>query len=127
MQFQLPGQLRGPECGPVMRQGIRLRKKLEPWFEQFSNNIVSELSIALRVDGSLGSFGPPGVENINNAAGRVECDLIIEDLDWKNLSDDEIYAIIRVRVIDAVIRTLAQFHIKPSRDELDAATREPGG
>ena len=83
---------------------------------------MQELSVILRIDGSLGSFGPSGIENIANKSGCVECDLVIEDLDWGALSDLEIYGIIRVRVIDAVCDVLQRFNVELPRGELEMAT-----
>ena len=64
MKFTLPGQLKGPECKVVMAVAIKLRKLLEPLFKEVNSKAVKELCIILRVNGSLGSFGISGLENI---------------------------------------------------------------
>ena len=79
MEFSLPGQLRGPECKRVMQQAIVLRKNLEPWFGSIESNDIQELCIVLRVDGSLGSFGVEGVENVLIDDGTLACDVVIAD------------------------------------------------
>jgi hypothetical protein len=53
MEFSLPGQLRGPECKPVMPAAIELRRLLEPWFRDLRTDRVAKLTVVLRVDGSL--------------------------------------------------------------------------
>jgi len=102
MIFSLPGQLRGPECKRVMQQAIVLRKKLEPWFASIDGGTVSELGIALRVDGSLGSFGPEGIESIVTEGGKIECDVVVANHGWADLSDEEIAVILRERVLEAI-------------------------
>ena len=102
MQFSLPGQLRGPECNPVMQQAIALRKRLEPWFETIDSGQFTELGIALRVDGSLGSFGAEGIENIAVGDSRIECDGVVADKGWSSLSDEEIASILQARVFNAI-------------------------
>ena len=110
MQFSLPGQLRGPECTRVMQQAIALRKQLESWFEALANDDFDELAIILRVDGSLGSFGPEGVENITIADGAIDCEVVIADQDWANLTEEEIALILKDRVLGAV-DSLSLIHI----------------
>ena len=108
MKFSLPGQLSGPECKRVIQQAIALRKKLEPWFATVDGGTVSELGIALRVDGSLGSFGPEGIENIATEDGKIECDVVVADHGWADLSDDEIAVILRGRVLEAISTCLTR-------------------
>ncbi len=85
-----------------MRQAIALRESLEPWFAVIDAGNIAELGIALRVDGTLGSFGPEGVENIVVKAGKIECDVIIADQGWAALGDEEIATILKHRVLEAV-------------------------
>ena len=102
MKFSLPGQLKGPECKRVIQQAIALRKRLEPWFESIDGGEVTELAIVLRVDGSLGSFGPEGVENIAVEGGSIECDVVVADQEWADRQDEKIASILRTRVLEAV-------------------------
>lgn len=121
MKFSLPGQLKGPECRRVVTQAVALRKRLEPWFAAIENCNVSELGIAIRVDGSLGSFGPEGVENITLRGGRVECDVVIADKGWADLDDNEISSILRERVIDGIVVCFERIEISIDQDSLSAA------
>ena len=91
-----------------MTQAIALHRKLEPWFADLSNRFIN-LSIVLRVDGSIDSFGRPGVESIHDDSGTIVCDLVIEDLGWDDLSDTGIYRILVDRVLDAVGMYLQPF------------------
>lgn len=102
MRFTLPGQLRGPECRSVMKQAITLRKKLEPWFALLNGGDIVELGVALRIDGSLGTFGPEGVENVVVDGGKIQCDVVVADQGWSDLSDEAIMTLLRHRVLDAV-------------------------
>lgn len=102
MKFSLPGQLKGPKCERVIQQAIALRKKLEPWFESIDGGEVTELAVVLRVDGSLGSFGPERVENIAVEGGTIECDIVVADQGWSDRHDEEIASILRARVLEAV-------------------------
>lgn len=102
MKFALPGQLKGPECKRVIEQAIAIRKKLEPWFASIDGTEMTELAIILRVDGSLGSFGPEVVANIAVEGGSIECDVVVADQMWANRQDEEIASIIRTRVLEAV-------------------------
>ena len=126
MKFELLGQFKGAECKLVMEHAIALRKRLEPWFRDFHTNSLRGLAIVLRVDGSLGSFGKPGVENIEINSGIVECDLVIEDMDWINRTNDEIKSTVRCHVIDAISRCF-EFSQNPlSRYELDTIQAHAG-
>ena len=102
MEFVLPGQLRGPECRRVVTQAVELRRMLEPWFQTLSNGRVARLTVVLRVDGSFGTFGPPGVENIDLDEGNLSCDLVVPDSHWDSLSDREIHVILRQQVVNAI-------------------------
>lgn len=118
MRFSLPGQLRGPECNRVGQHAIILRRKLEAWFENFDGGNVTELTIILRVDGSLGSFGPEGVENIAIEKGEIECDVVIADQGWADLQDDEIAIILKDRVLEAVDTCFATVGVSYDADAL---------
>lgn len=126
MHFELPGQLKGAECRRVMTQAIALRRKLEPWFADLSNPSIDKLSIVLRVDGSIGSFGRPGVENIHDDSGTIVCDLVIEDLGWEDLSDSDIYGILVDRVIDAAEMSLRHIDTAIPIAELQAVAEKRG-
>ena len=104
MVFELPGQLKGPECKNVMKQAIALRKKMQPWFNDLENCEYDQLAVVLRIDGTLGSFGPPDVENIKIDTRNLECDLVVEDMGWANLANDEIHELLKTRIIDAVAK-----------------------
>ena len=118
MLFSLPGQLRGPESKRVMQQAIALRKRLEPWFATVDGGAISELGVALRVDGSLGSFGPEGIENIVTKGGKIECDVVIANHGWADLTDEEIALILRARVLEAIGTCLTEASIPFEPDAL---------
>lgn len=121
MRFLLLGQLRGPECKRVMQQAIALRKKLEPRFVAINGGDIVELCVILRVDGSLGSFGPEGVENIAVEDGQIECDVVIADLGWAELDDGDIATILRQRILEAVKACFSTVEVPYDAVELAAA------
>jgi len=121
MRFSLPGQLSGPECKTVMAQAIALRRTLEPWFAGLDEGNIVELGIALRVDGSLGSFGPEGVENVTVKDRKLECDVTIADQDWAALGDEEIATILVSRVLEAVHTCFATVGVSYDADALAEA------
>ena len=101
MQFELPGQFRGPECRALMPVCKRLKEELVPAFSALGKEKIKEVSHILRVGGSLGSFGEDGIENLKVRRKEAECDVVIAPRDWAAISEDEIYAILRPRVIAA--------------------------
>ena len=121
MEIELPGQLRGPECRVVMREIIAARRSLEPWFGNLRSNSISKLTIILRVDGSLGSFGPPGVENTKLRNGEIECDLVVEDHGWESLSPEQLSSIVRKQIVGAIHHCLATFDVKYDPNQLELA------
>jgi hypothetical protein len=121
MKFSLSGQLKGPECRRVITQAIALRKKLDPWFEVFDGGNVTELTVILRVDGSFGSFGPEGVENIAIEKGQIECDIVIADQRWAELQDEEIAILLKDRVFEAVDSCFATVGVSYDADALAVA------
>jgi len=121
MEIELPGQLRGPECKVMMREIIAARRSLEPWFASLCSDSISKLTIILRVDGSLGSFGPPGVENTKFRNGEIECDLVIEDHGWESLSTEQLSAIVRKQIVGAIHHCLATFDVKHDPNQLEEA------
>lgn len=121
MRFSLLGQLRGPECKRVMRQAIALRKKLEPWFATVEGGNIVELGVILRVDGSLGSFGPEGVENIAVEDGQIECDVVVADQGWAEVSDEQIATILQQRVLEAVNTCFTTVGVSYDAEALAAA------
>ena len=118
MKFSLPGQMGGPEGRRIVTQAVALRKRLEPWFANIDGGEVSELGIALRVDGSLTRFGPEGIENVVNNLGKIECDVVIGDKGWSDLEDHEIASILRDRVVEAIGVCLDHGGIDFDRDDL---------
>ena len=123
MKFSLPGQLKGPECRRVISQAVALRKRVTPWFAAIDNTEISELGIALRVDGSLGSFGPEGVENITVKNGKVECDVVNADKGWADLDDSEIASILQKRVFDGIAVCFERYEIPFDQESLCAAIK----
>ncbi len=102
MILSLTGQLKGPECRRVITQAVALRRLLEPFFHARSNDHVEKVTITLRVGGSLGSFGPEGVENIQLDGNELVCDLVVADMGWDGLSERQIMGILRQRISGAI-------------------------
>lgn len=102
MIFSLLGQLKGPECRRVITQAVALRRLLEPFFHAKSNDQVKKVTITLRVGGSLGSFGPEGVENIQLDGKELVCDLVVADMGWDGLNERQIIGILRQRISGAI-------------------------
>jgi hypothetical protein len=119
MDLALPGQLRGSECRRVVTQAVELRRILEPWFRALPNEPVARLTVVLRVDGSLGSFGPPGVENINLDGEALSCDLVVPDPGWETLSNREIREILREQIVNAIDVCLRHAGVLYEREELE--------
>jgi hypothetical protein len=86
----------------VAAHAVELHRVLEPWFRALPNEPVARLTIALRVDGSLGSFGPPGVENIDLDGRALSCDLVVPDPRWETLGDREIREFLRRQIVCAI-------------------------
>jgi hypothetical protein len=101
MQFELPGQFRGPECRVLLPVCKRLKEEFVPAFAALSKDKIKEVSPILRVGGSLGSFGEDGIENLKIRRKEAECDVVIAPRDWASISEDEIYALLRPRVMSA--------------------------
>lgn len=118
MEFLLPGQLKGPECKKVISEAIAIRKALVPWFSPVFSNTISKFIIVLRVDGSLGSFGPEGIENIQITDNELECDLVISDRGWKDMPEREIGVILRVMIFHAIVTCFEKYEIKSNQEEL---------
>ena len=113
MQFSLPGQLYGPECRRVVSEAVRLRRRLCPWFEAQAPGPVEMLTIILRVDGSLGSFGRAGVENVALVGGNLACDLVIADPGWDRLEEGQIRRLLEEEVLLAIDHCLRSRGIHP--------------
>gem|GEM_PF-2505768 len=122
MEFELPGQSRGPECGRIRPLAIRLRQRLEPLIQAISHTRVRKLTVILRIDGSLGSFGTSGVENIKLRKGDLWCDLVIADHNWAQLRDDQIALLLAAKVRDAVRNCFNKYSIPFDEAELSEAT-----
>ena len=106
----------------MIQQAIALRNKLEPWFATLDAADIEELAVILRVDGSLGSFGPEGVENIAIEGGAIQCDVVIADQGWENLADHEISKIIKERVLLAISSCLTSAGISYDDETLGGAS-----
>ena len=102
MKLEIPGQLRGSDTRKVVSAAIKLRRKLEPYFAALGEETLTLISPILRVGGELGTFGADGIENIKIANRQAECDVVVEARNWSAMSDDQITAIIRPRVIEAL-------------------------
>jgi len=126
MKFELPGQLRGSECARVMTQAIALRRRLETWFDAFHPGEHKQLSVVLRVDGSLGTFGKPGIENIESNDGKVCCDLVIADANWGSLNDNQIAEILTRNVKNAIQSCMAAYNIKYCEDSFQKIIDKAG-
>ena len=121
MEFELLGQLRGPECKRVMKQSIVIRRLLERWFGSIANDCIQKLCIVIRVNGSLGSFGMPGIENIHVDKGVLSCDLVIADHNWDALSDEQIAGVLRQQIAPAIKACLRTQEVAYSVGELTNA------
>ena len=111
----------------MIQKAIALRKKLEPWFATLDAADVEKLAVILRVDGSLGSFGPEGVENIAVEDGAIECDVVIADQGWENLADHEISKIINERVLQGIRSCLSSAGISYDDEALAGAAAAASG
>jgi hypothetical protein len=118
MKFSLPGQLKGPECRRVITEAVALRQSLEPWFESQPSDQVKKLTVVLRVNGSLGSFGPAGVENIELAEGDLSCDLVVADPGWDGLGEGQIRELLGLRVLEAIDACFLAQKVAYHKDEL---------
>lgn len=115
ISFALPGQLNGPECGQVMKEAIAIRKELEPRIGSLVHAEIENLTIILRVSGTLGGFGSPeGVESISRKGSEIECELIVKDHGWKSRDATEIRAILRPLVIEAVKASFEKYGVSHS-------------
>jgi len=92
-----------------------------PWFAGLHSDSISKLTIILRVDGSLGSFGPPGVENIKLSNGEIQCDLVIADHGWGRLSSEKLSSVIRKQVLNAIHRCFTMFDVEHDPNQLEEA------
>jgi hypothetical protein len=113
MKFSLPGQFRGPECRSVSKVAIKIRNELNELCKDVKEDNISELIVILRIDGSLGSFGKPGVDNFANNVGVVECDLVITAQKWGELSDEKIESILLPKVKDAFKECVNKYATNP--------------
>lgn len=123
MEFALPAQLKGPECRKVITEAIAIRKALEPWFGSVAFTSISKFTIVLRVDGSLGSFGPEGIENIQINNGELECDLVISDRGWTEMADQEIASVLGACIFETITTCFDEYRIQSNQKELAAILR----
>ena len=107
MQFELPGQFRGPECKALLPVCRRLKKEFRPDFASLGTGKIKEISPILRVGGSLGSFGSDAIENLKIRRGEVYCDVVIAPREWQSMTVEEIYSFLRPRVVAASKTMLA--------------------
>jgi len=111
MKLSIPGQLHGPECKSVITEAVALRKELEPVFAALDSEKVHELSVCLRVNGSLGEFGPEGLESIELRGKTIESELVIGNHNWASLQPDQISAVLRPLIHRAVAESLAKYRV----------------
>ena len=121
MKFSLPAQLKGPECKDVIVQAIALRKVLEPIFADIEIDSVSEIVVILRIDGSLGSFGPEAIENFKLSKGVLECDVVIRNYGWGSLKDAQIFEIIKLKVHEAIVSCFNYLDFNADMGKLNGA------
>ena len=112
MKLELPGQFKGPECRRLIPSLRLLRSRLEPWFESLQSDGISKIAIVLRADGSLGSFGPSGIENVDASENVVSCDLVVADHGWGELADERIFDILSEPVLDAIAECMTTVGIE---------------
>ena len=124
MKFSLPGQLKGPECRRVMSQAVALRRQLEPVVAEIPNDRVKELAIVLRIDGSLGSFGPETIENIELSGSTLSCDVVIRDFGWENIEEAEIAKLLKTRVHKAIVACFSCMNLETELSLVDGALKE---
>ena len=121
MIINLPSQLRGAECRVVVTQLINLRKILEPIFQGFEHENVQELAIVFRIDGSLGSFGKEGIENIKLSHGVLECDAVVKDYGWKDLEESEISETLKATLLQSIEKCFTYAGISYDASKIIAA------
>lgn len=121
MVIKLPGQLRGPECRSVVTQLVNLRKNLEPIFQDYDYESLQEIAIVFRIDGSLGSFGKDGIENIKLSSGSIECDAVVKDHGWADLNESEIREILKPVLLQAIEVCFKYASIKYDANKITAA------
>ena len=86
-------------------------------------NLVNEISIILRIDGSLGSFGTEGIENFRLANGICTCDVVIKNLDWGNLTNEKITEILKLRIHSAIVYCFESLNINIDMARVNDALR----
>ena len=94
MRVELPGQLGGPECKPLMPALIKLRRLLNDELEHMAVPGLETLVLLLRVDGSIQQFGEAGAESPTPDGDRIVCEIVVPDHDWAVRSELEIRAIL---------------------------------
>jgi hypothetical protein len=120
MKLEISAQLRGPDTRKVMQAIIRLRKELEKPIETLCVDEVSTITPVLRVGGSLGSFGEDGIQNIEFKNKVLVCDLVISPHNWEQTSSEEIYDILKPRVLESLKRLLAEAGLRKTPDFLNS-------
>lgn len=116
MKLEIPGQLRGSDAGGVMPVAIKLRRELEASFADLGDEKLKLISPILRIGGELGTFGLDAFENFRIADKEAVCDVVIEARNWKQMSEEQISAIVRPRVITALSTLLTEAGYDPLPD-----------
>ena len=104
--------------GKVMPVAIKIRCELEASFAALGNQKLKLISPILRVGGEVGTFGADAIENIKIADHQAECDVVIEARNWKSMSEDQLTAIVRPRIITALATLLTEAGYDPLPDFL---------
>ena len=106
MRFELPGQFRGPECEALLPVCRRIKTELQPSFDALGTQDLLAISPILRVGGSLGTFGEDSIEQVQIRLKEAQCDVVIAARDWTKMSSDDLYDLIRRRVVAASVTML---------------------
>lgn len=94
---------------------IKLRREFEPSLAALGDSRLMLISPVLRVGGELGTFGADRIENVKIADKQAECEVVVDARNWREMSEDEISAVIRPRVVEALrcLLTEAGFDAMP--------------
>ena len=112
MKLEIPGQCKGRDAGLTMKSLVQIRKEFESLFDTMSTTTLKEITVILRVDGELGSFGEAGIENVVIKNKKAECDLVISAQNWNEMSENQIYTLLKPRIIDSLITLLTHAKIE---------------
>jgi len=101
-----------------MTSAAALRKLLDPWFQTLQSDEIEKLTVILRVDGSLGTFGPEGVESIELDGSELVCELVIRDWSWGDLDAEQTNQIVHRQVLGAIEACFERYPTKYNRRDL---------